>query len=188
MAYEISQIEEIKDLKHIRNRIGITQKELAEKSGVSQSMIAKIESGNLDPSYSKSVMIIKTLNSLTKKDELKAKQVMNRKVIFVNKNENIKDVIKKLKKHGISQLPVIEKNKCVGMISESILLNALIDKKINKVEEAMEDAPPTISKNANVKLITSLLKFYPMVLVSEKGKYVGIITKSDILLRMYDGG
>lgn len=188
MVYEISQIEEIKDLKHIRSRIGITQKDLAEKSGVSQSMIAKIESGNIDPSYSKSVKIINILNSLTNKNELKAKEVMNKKIVFVGKDEKIKDVVKKLQRHGISQLPVIENNKCIGMISESILLNALINKKITRVEEAMEDAPPTISKDADVKLITSLLNFYPMVLVSDKEKYVGIITKSDVLMRMYGRG
>ena len=41
-----------KQLKKIRVQLGITQSELAKAAGVSQSLIAKLESGLVDPSFS----------------------------------------------------------------------------------------------------------------------------------------
>ena len=43
---------DIKEIKILRKKLEITQNELAKKSGVSQSLIAKIESSNIDPAYS----------------------------------------------------------------------------------------------------------------------------------------
>jgi predicted transcriptional regulator len=48
------------------------------------------------------------------------------------------------------------------------------------VEEIMEEAPPQIDENAPLPLVSSLLHFYPAVLVTKKGKVVGIITKADL--------
>ncbi len=179
MPYELNEI------KNIRRKIGLTQNELAKRANVSQSLIAKIESDRLDPSYSNAKKIMDALSSITKKQELKAEQIMNKKIIFVSPNEAIKDVIQKLKKYEISQLPVVEDNKCVGLVSESILLDAILSKKGSKVSDIMEEAPPIISKNATIDIISNLLKFYPLILVASGGKYEGIITKADILLKIY---
>ncbi|MHA1431033.1 MAG: helix-turn-helix domain-containing protein, partial [Candidatus Freyarchaeota archaeon] len=40
------------DIKRLRKKVGLTQTELAEKAGVSQSLIARIESGSVDPRLS----------------------------------------------------------------------------------------------------------------------------------------
>jgi len=49
------------------------------------------------------------------------------------------------------------------------------------VEDVMQESPPIINKNAKVSVIVSLLRFYPIVLVQEKGNLCGVITKADIL-------
>lgn len=179
MSYEISEI------KNIRRKIGLTQNELAKRANVSQSLIAKIESGRLDPSYSNAKKIMDALSSITKKQELKAEQIMNKKIIFANPNEDIKDVIQKLKKYEISQLPVVEDNKCLGLVSESILLDAILKKKRKKVKDIMGECPPIIGKDASIEVISNLLRFYPIILVASGGKYEGIITKADMLLKIY---
>ena len=179
MPYELNEI------KNIRRKIGLTQNELAKRANVSQSLIAKIESGRLDPSYSNATKIMDALSSITKKQELKAEQIMNKKIIFVSPNEAIKDVIQKLKKYEISQLPVVEDNKCVGLVSESILLDSIINKKGKNVKDIMEEAPPIISKEASIDVISNLLRFYPIILVASGGRYEGIITKADMLLKIY---
>ena len=90
-----------------------------------------------------------------------------------------------MKKYDISQMPVIDDHKSIGLISESILLNALMDGKGKKVSDIMEDAPPIVSKKSSIKVISNLLRHYPMVLVTEGGKMAGLITKADLLGKMY---
>ncbi|MAE42252.1 hypothetical protein CMO93_00650 [Candidatus Woesearchaeota archaeon] len=179
MPYELSEI------KKIRKNLGLTQSQLSKKANVSQSLIAKIESGKIDPTFTKTKKIFQTLNDMEKKEEIKAEEAMNKKIISVDPNEDIKNSISKMKKFNISQMPVIDNNKAIGLISESTLLDSLMDKKGKKVEDIMEEAPPTISKTASIQIISSLLHHYPMVLVSESGKLIGLITKADLLGKLY---
>ena len=177
---------ELKDIKEIRKKFGLTQTDLAKKADVSQSLIAKIEAGRLDPTYNKAMKIFNALDELTKKKELKAEEIMTKKIVSVSSESNIKEVIKKMKKYAISQMPVIDDDRIVGFISESVVLDALMkDKKEIKAKEIMKDSPPTIAKDALISIVSSLLKFYPMILVVEKGKLEGIITKSDIIRKVY---
>ncbi len=175
MSYEISEI------KSIRKKLGMTQSELAKQANISQSLIAKIEAGILDPTYSKVRQIFDVLNSISKTKELKAKDIMNKKLIQVRPETKIKDLIKEMRRHGISQMPVIKNNTCVGLISEKILLEAFTKKGVEKACDIMGDVPPIIAKDTPLDIISNLLKFYPIIIVSEKGTLEGIITKSDIL-------
>ena len=179
MPYELSEI------KQIRKSLGLTQSELAKKANVSQSLIAKIESGKIDPTFTKTKKIFETLNYMEKKEEIKAEEVMNAKIISVSPKDDIKDSISKMKKFGISQMPVIDEHKAIGLISESTLLDALMTNKGKKVEDIMEEAPPTVSKTASIRVISSLLHHYPMILVSDSGKLIGLITKADLLAKLY---
>ena len=181
MPYELSEI------KKIRKSLGLTQTDLAKRANVSQSLIAKIESGKIDPTFTKTKKIFETLDLLQNKEEIKADELMNRKVVSVSPVDSIKESISKMKKYGISQMPVLDGQNVVGLVSESTLLDALMSKKSNKIEEIMEESPPTVSKTASVKVVSSLLKHYPIVLVSESGKLVGLITKADLLAKLYKG-
>lgn len=176
---------EIDDIKHIRKKLGLTQKELATKSRVSQSMIAKIESNRLDPSYSNAKRILESLRSIRKSHEAKAGDFMTKKIISVCPRDKIKLAITKMKKSGISQLPVIEDNKSIGLVSESTILSNLGNKSANMIHDIMEDSPPVVSKKTNLSVISDLLNFYPLVLVSDSGKLKGVITKSDLIARIY---
>jgi len=176
---------EISEIKHIRKKLGLTQAELAQRSGVSQSLIAKIESGLLDPSYSNAKKIFNALETIGKKKELKAEQIMQARIISVSENETPKDVIKKMKRYEISQLPVVKGNTVVGLISESILLDAILHNKEGQIKDIMDDAPPTVSKDASVNVVSDLLMHYPLVIIAEKGKFKGIITKADLLRKLY---
>ncbi|MBI2541709.1 CBS domain-containing protein [Candidatus Woesearchaeota archaeon] len=177
---------ELEEVKKIRKKLGMTQTELANRAQVSQSLIAKIESGRIDPTYTKTKKIFAALSDLEKKEEIKAEQLMTRKVIGVHSSTPIKEAIAKMKKDGISQLPVIDSHKLVGLVSESTILEALLGSKAEKVSEIMQDAPPIVSKATSIQVVSSLLKHYPLVVVSEEGKLVGLITKSDLLGKLYN--
>ncbi len=176
---------EIQEIKEIRKKFGLTQSELANRAGVSQSLIAKIEAGMLDPTYSNAKKIFEAIDSLGKKKELKAEEIITRNIISVKPNDEIKSAIEKMKKSNISQMPVIEEHKSIGIVSEAIILESLLNKKGNKIKEIMEDSAPVVSKNTTINAVSNLLRFYPMVLVSDDGELKGIITKSDLLGKVY---
>jgi len=176
----------LEDIKTIRAQLGITQAELAYRARVSQSLIAKIESGLLDPTYNNAKKIFDALAELQEKENILAEDIMQKKVIFVMPITQINEAIKKMKKHEISQLPVIEKGKCLGLVSESILLDEIIKgTQERKIKDIMKDAPPIVPMKSSVDVISNLLKFFPMVLVSDNGKINGLITKSDVIRNVY---
>ncbi len=179
MIYELSEI------KNLRKQLGLSQSQLARHAQVSQSMIAKIEAGRLDPAFSKAMSIFSALNSLSHTKELKARDVMNKKIISLSPNDTVKDAVAKMRKHEISQLPVIEHHAVIGIVSESSLLDAVMNNKsATSVTDLMADAPPTVSEDATITVVSNLLKYFSMVLVASKGKLVGMITKADVLGKM----
>lgn len=177
---------DIKEIKQRRMKLGLKQQELAEKAHVSQSLIAKLESEKIQPSYESVKKIFETLNNLEEKKEQKCHEIMKKNVISIEKNDSVENAARKMRKHEISQLPVLNRGKVIGSIGEGTIL-ALIDKGIEKkrlfsmnVGEVMEEPFPVVSKEISVKSIISLLKNSP-VLVSDKGRVAGIITKADLL-------
>ena len=180
---------ELKDIKEIRRKFNLTQAQLAKKSSVSQSLIAKIEAGRLDPTYTNAKKIFNALDELTKKIEVKAEELMIKKPIFVSPESPITDVVKRMRKYEISQVLIIDQGKLIGYVSESDILDAFTKgKKGAKVKDIMEDSPPTITKKASMTIVSDLLKFYPIVAVVEQGRIVGVVTKADILRRVYKQG
>ncbi|MFC1801455.1 CBS domain-containing protein [Nanoarchaeota archaeon] len=180
MPYEISEI------KKIRKKLGLTQGELAIAANVSQSLIAKIEANRIDPSYSNTKKIFRALDELTQKEEKLAKDIMNKKIIMVKASDMIIDIIKLMKKHGFSQLPVEDKGKIVGIITEKVLLESMGEDFAKlKAKDIMEDSPPIISPETRLEVISNLLKHFSIVLVAEKGDYKGLISKTDLLEKVY---
>jgi predicted transcriptional regulator len=177
---------DIKDIKRIRSQLGLTQTELADKSGVSQSLIAKVESGLIDPGYSSVKKIFDTLDSLQSEKTPIAKDLMQKHLITITSSSAVKLAIDKMRKSAVSQLPVVDNDQIVGLITESDLLDALTSgKNVSSIYDIMKDAPPMVAENASVKVITHLLKFYSIVVVVDKGKFKGVITKADVLNKMY---
>ncbi len=180
---------DLSEIKARRISARLTQSQLAELSNVSQSLIAKIESGNIEPSFGRAKKLFDCLTRLKLGKEKQAKEVMTKPVKFVKAHESLKKAIKALERHGLSQLPVLDKGKQVGSISEKSILAKInssprIDVEKAMAEEAMEEALPTIQTNTPISAINQLLNFNAAVLVVEKGKSVGIITKSNLLEQM----
>jgi len=180
------------DIKKLRKKVGLTQTELAKLAGVSQSLIARIEKGTVDPRLSTLRRIIEAIKlvEMRAKKAKSAKDVMYSPVITIKSSDKVKKAIELMEEYAISQLPVVnDKGVPVGSITESTVLKKLLSgepEKILKlkVEEIMEESFPTITPSTNIKDIQQLiLKKYPAVLVMEKGKIVGIITKIDLITK-----
>jgi predicted transcriptional regulator len=182
-----SYLPEILELRRMRKVIGLTQDELAQRAGLSQSMVAKIEIGSLNPTYEVVRKIYQILKSFEQDDQTKAHEVMS-PVISVEAGDSISQVLNLMKEKGISQVPVFSKNgRNLGSITEETLLELLLKGENlseianNPVEGIMEDIFPVINKELPIDAIISLLQYSSAVLVKIKGKIRGIITKADLL-------
>ncbi len=76
----------------------------------------------------------------------------------------------------------MNKGICVGSISEKTILRNLGNiSSSDKVKKIMDGPFPIVSCKDGVDSIKTLLEYHQAVLVSERGKIVGIVTKSDLL-------
>ncbi|MBN2454595.1 CBS domain-containing protein [Candidatus Woesearchaeota archaeon] len=178
----------VAEVKQLRRKHDLTQSELAKLSGVSQSLIAKLESGRIDAGYGKVKKLFETLDGLERGREMTAGDVATARVVSIPKNVPVREAIKKMKAYSISQLPVMEREKISGIVTETDIMTQIAEgKDAGKltVGEIMEEAPPTVSQKTPISAVTELLRHFPLVLVSEKGRLRGLITKADILNSFY---
>ena len=175
------------DLRRLRKRYGLTQKALAQKSGVSQSLISRIENKTVDPRLSTIRKIFEAIIYLQNKEGT-ARDVMHGPVITINALESVQKAIDLMKNNAISQLPVLKDNKIIGSIRESTLINRFSKSKntetffSNSVYNIMDEPFITIEPNITVDAVVDLLlKGNPALIVLEQKKIIGIITKIDVL-------
>jgi predicted transcriptional regulator len=166
-------------LKRLRNKAGLTQRELAELAGISQAHIAKIERGRVDPRLS---TVNKILQVLTTGKGKRCGDIVTKKVISTKPEDRILKVSKLMIEHAISQVPVIEDGKCIGTVTEeSIIRNlgsTIAEECVGKV---MQSPLPSVPEDTDISLIKPLLEHHPGLLVIKRGEIVGIITRSDLL-------
>ena len=173
------------DIRRLRLKAGLTQKELARRAGVSQSLIARIERGTVNPRLSTLRKIVRVLEEALQ-TKIKAEDIMHSPVIVVKADDPVSKAAELMIKYGISQIPVIEDNRIIGTIYEDDIVNALMKKPEKDVaswpvKKIMSDILPIVSPEESVDTITRLLLREPAVLVVKKGELIGIITKSDII-------
>ena len=175
----------LSSIREMRRKLGWTQKELAKRSGVSQSTIAKIEKGKLTPSYEVAVKIFRALYQEEGRKGIRAEDIMSTEIITAGVEETLASVSRKMRENDISQLPVVEDGKLVGMITERDIAEAVLkygtDVGMLRVLEVMGPPPPTIRRDTNVRAVAELLKQYPAVIVEDDGNMVGIVSRADIV-------
>lgn len=178
---------EPRDIANIRKQLGLTQLQLANIAQISQSLIAKIESGKIEPSYSKAKALSDALENIQRKNSKKAKDIMAKHIISVKSTSRVEDAARLMRQHSISQLPIFEGEKSVGSVSERTILRLLEDAKDphivfnKKVKDVMEDSFPVVTEDTPIELLYSVMDFFQAVLVSKREKVMGIITKADLL-------
>ncbi|MFH1587875.1 MAG: CBS domain-containing protein [Candidatus Diapherotrites archaeon] len=179
---------ELSEIKSKRKELDLTQNDLSELSKVSQSLIAKIENKQVIPSYDNAKKLFDVLFGNEK--ELTAKELMSKKIVSIDSEKTLLNVIELMEKKSVSQLPVIESGKSIGsiternafdLIQESIKPEKILEKKVKTV---MDKPFPELSINSGIERISNALRNSPAVLIINENKVTGIISKSDLMKRI----
>lgn len=176
------------EIREQRIKAGLTQSDVAERAGFSQSMIARIETGTVDPRASTLRRIVKILNE-SRTSRTSAGDIMTTPpVISITPEETIEHTVDVMEQYGISQVPVIAHGvPPIGCVSESAIIAAMENGTIqrsmkNTVTDIMEEGfPPTVAPSEKIDAIVHSLRNHHAVLVMNKGKVVGVITKHDCI-------
>ncbi|MCX9012819.1 MAG: CBS domain-containing protein [Candidatus Methanoperedens sp.] len=173
------------DIKKLRLDLDLTQHELATRAGVSQPLIARIEAGDVDPRLSTLRKIFNAFDA-ARKEKVQVVDIMHSPVIHTNSDRSIEEAARLMEEHGFSQMPVIDSGVPVGSISTDQIVRSMTDQDLRKVSHLlvrniMGDSFPTISPKTDVNTVSRILEENPAVLVLEKGKVVGMVTKHDIM-------
>ena len=106
-------------------------------------------------------------------------------VVSVATGATVRQALRLMNLHDVSQLPVIEGNNCVGSVSEGVVsAKALEDTKLlDAVVSDVMDAPfPLVESGQSLDSVVKLLtKSNPAVLVRSQDRIAGIVTRSDVL-------
>jgi cystathionine beta-synthase len=118
------------------------------------------------------------------------KRGSNYKLISIESDQKIGDVVKLLDELSISQLPVTKSGDFVGSISDTKLLNKLVENpelKAKPISDIMDDPFKFIALNTTVDTISSMMNHgdKALMVLDEKNE-AHIITKQDLLMAFAD--
>jgi len=110
---------------------------------------------------------------------------MDKPLVTIGSGELVGHAIDKMKKFGISQIPVMKDDRFAGFVDETRLYQSMVENPSNvntKIEELMGPELPIVSEDDSIDSISKLIsKDVPAILVKlHSGKY-HIITKYDII-------
>ncbi|MDR7467617.1 MAG: cystathionine beta-synthase [Armatimonadota bacterium] len=106
------------------------------------------------------------------------------RLVTASRGDAMNDVIAKMKAHDVSQLPVLDEGRLVGMISEVDLLNALLQgdhRGADPIESIVDPAPPVVDPQTPVDALAGIFLSANAAVVVDHGAVVGIVTKIDVI-------
>jgi CBS domain-containing protein len=104
-------------------------------------------------------------------------------------SDSISRVAKLMIGSGVRQLPVFEKDKIIGFVTDEAVIHAVVDGEWGKdpVSSIMTRAPHTIEANRSVGAVLGLIREFGIshVPIMDKGKLAGLISIQDVLENLY---
>lgn len=172
----------------MRQKIGATQKKVAEMAQVSTSMINQIESGRTRPSYETARRIFDVLARLEgHTNAILAGEFCSTDIVTMKPSDTLHDAVKKMHEHSISQIPIFDgASKVTGLVTEDCIVKYLSDVgeselKRTEIQNTMEPPPPIVDHGTPASVLVPLIRYSKCILISKESQIVGIITASDTL-------
>jgi CBS domain-containing protein len=121
---------------------------------------------------------------------MEVKEIMTKDVITIDKDENLRHVLKLMKKHEITKIPILEDKKLIGLVTDNIIAYKLGSIRKKGIPASRLHASSVTDKNIDCipanqdikKILKKVGKPGPtMICVTEGDKLLGIVTKADFL-------
>ena len=121
---------------------------------------------------------------------MKVKDVMSSDVITVDKDVNLREVLKLMKKHDITKIPVLEDKKLIGVVTDNIIavkLGSIRKKGVPAsrlhASSVTDKVFETVSPDTDIiKILKKVGEPGPTMLnVTVNDHLVGVVTKADLL-------
>lgn len=106
------------------------------------------------------------------------------KLVTASSKDKVRDVIDALKSRGISQVPVVDGGKLVGLVSEVDLLRHLVSGSgtlDSPIGPLVEGDYATVTPDTKIELLQGVLNDAKLALVLDKEELVGVVTKIDLI-------
>lgn len=116
--------------------------------------------------------------------DLLAHKQRQKTIISAAAGDTLRAVITIMKEHGISQVPVVDKGRLSGLVSEIDLLNYLLQHPGSMdvpVSDLVEADYATVTPQTKIKLLKNIFNDAKLVCVLERDEMVGVITKIDLI-------
>jgi cystathionine beta-synthase len=108
-----------------------------------------------------------------------------RELITGSSSDTVAGTIARMKEQGISQVPVLDEGRLVGIVTEADLLSKLVDghaSPTSAVAEVMFRNVHTVSVNDDAGVLTDLFARNLVALVTdESGRLLGLVSKMDLV-------
>jgi CBS domain-containing protein/ribosome-associated translation inhibitor RaiA len=113
---------------------------------------------------------------------IKAKDIMSERLIICQRSERLSEVLGRMKKMDIHELPVVEGGKLLGMVSYDIFLKRKSLPLTTMVENIMV-TPPKVDANDSITRVAEvmLVNNFRAVPVTASGEIAGIVAREDIV-------
>ncbi|GHB38248.1 pyridoxal-phosphate dependent enzyme [Mongoliitalea lutea] len=108
-------------------------------------------------------------------------------LVTAQKGDSVKNAINLMNTKSVSQIPVMENGHVIGSITDSKLLNKIIENPSLKdadVSEVMEGSMKFVALDSTLDVLSSMLEKEKAVLVRDEHHGIQIVTKHDILEAM----
>jgi CBS domain-containing protein/ribosome-associated translation inhibitor RaiA len=118
---------------------------------------------------------------------IKAKDVMSERLIICQKSERVSEVLGRMKKMDIHELPVVEGGKLLGMVSYDIFIKRK-SLPLSALVENIMVMPPKVDVNTSITKVAEVMltNNFRAVPVTAAGEVAGIIAREDIVSRLVD--
>lgn len=115
-------------------------------------------------------------------NELKAKDVMSKELIVAFPEDTLSDVLAKMRKHDIHEIPIIEKKRLLGIVSYNTLIKRRSLPLTTKAERIMI-APPKVKDTDSIPAVAEMMMSTGSraIPVASKRKLLGIISRADLI-------